>query len=154
MTLEHEELTEVVQADNFTSTEILEALTEIEKGIQHPTANNLTENGLELRELGFRDINDANIDEAAIMTEMMKTIQVQRTLEDYARHSKDKRSTYDYLDQHAEFLSKLSPGKTKADIVKKMTVEQAAAVMKITAKADIPEKLLKKHLTTLKHKYA
>jgi hypothetical protein len=137
----------------FTSEEIIEALIEIEDNVSMPTANMLTEKGVELRELGFRDISEAAIDEAAIMNELMKSVQVQRTLDDFSRQSRDKRSTIDYLEQHVDFLIRISPGKTKKEIIRNMTLEHAEAIMKVAAKADVPEKLLKKHLSTLKHKY-
>jgi len=135
--------------EEITVQDLLDA--DLEK--KSPSANMLTENGLELRELGFRDISEADQLQAEIISEAMKSIQVQRTLEDLKRGSSYKRSTYDYLEQHADFLVNISPGKTKKEIISHMTIEHAASIMKITAKADVPEKLLKKHLSHLKKKY-
>ena len=106
----------------------------------------------DLKAMGIRDINDVNIAEA--MGEAMKNIQIQRTLHDIERHSTDKRSPRDYLEHHVDFLVRVSPGKTKADIINKMTVEHAMDALKITAKMDIPEAVVKKHLKVLKKKYS
>jgi hypothetical protein len=114
---------------------------------------NAMENGDELRAMGFRDISKAGDYESQIRDEILNSVQIQRTLQDYQRNSSDKRSTRDYLKQHIDFLVNVSPGKTKKDIVSKMTIEHAAAIMKIAAKADVPEKLLKKHLKHLKKEY-
>lgn len=145
-----------METAEISKSEIIEALLEgeLENTSHTPTANSLTENGIELRELGFRDISEADEIQAEIIKNAMTNIQIQRTLEDLKRGTKDSRSTYDYLDQHVDFLVSISPGKTKKEIVERMTLDHAASVMKITAKADIPEKLLKKHLSHLKKKYA
>ena len=115
------------------------------------SANTLDETIEDLKAMGIRDINDVNIAEA--MGEAMKNIQIQRTLHDIERHSTDKRSPRDYLEHHIDFLVRVSPGKTKADIINKMTVEHAMDALKITAKMDIPEAVVKKHLKNLRKKY-
>lgn len=118
-----------------------------------PAVNSLDESAEELKAMGFRDISDADGVEKEIMDEAFKNVQIQRTLDDIKRGSVDKRGAKDYLEHHIEFLTKISTGKTKADIVKNMTVEHAQAALKISAKMEIDEPLLKKHLKNLKKKY-
>ncbi len=133
--------------DSLSKEEIIEAL----ETLPAESANTLDETIEDLKAMGIRDINDVNIAEA--MGEAMKNIQIQRTLHDIERHSIDKRSPRDYLEHHIDFLVRVSPGKTKADIINKMTVEHAMDALKITAKMDIPEAVVKKHLKVLKKKY-
>lgn len=134
--------------EDLTKEEITEALlTE-----HQPPVNNLKENAKELKAMGIRDINE--LDEQEAMNKALKNIQIQRTLHDIQRRSKDNRSPRDYLEQHIEFLVSISPKKKKKDIAKNMTLEHAAAVLKLTAKMDLPEKLLKKHLKNLKKKFS
>lgn len=133
--------------EDLTEDEIKEALMEP----LQPAVNTLEESSAELKAMGFRDISDA--DEAKILNEAMKNVQIQRTLSDIHRGTIDKKSPKDYLEHHVEFLSKISPGKTKSQIVEKITLEHAAAILKTTAKMEIPEPLLKKHLKWLKKKY-
>lgn len=134
--------------DSLSKEEIIEAL----ETMPAESANTLDETIEDLKAMGIRDINDVNIAEA--MGEAMKNIQIQRTLHDIERHSIDKRSPRDYLEHHIDFLVRVSPGKTKADIINKMTVEHAMDALKITAKMDIPEAVVKKHLKVLKKKYS
>ncbi len=134
--------------DSLSKEEIIEAL----ETLPAESANTLDETIEDLKAMGIRDINDVNIAEA--MGEAMKNIQIQRTLHDIERHSIDKRSPRDYLEHHIDFLVRVSPGKTKADIINKMTVEHAMDALKITAKMDIPEAVVKKHLKVLKKKYS
>ena len=134
--------------DSLSKEEIIEAL----ETLPAESANTLDETIEDLKAMGIRDINDVNIAEA--MGEAMKNIQIQRTLHDIERHSIDKRSPRDYLEHHIDFLVRVSPGKTKADIINKMTVEHAIDALKITAKMDIPEAVVKKHLKVLKKKYS
>ena len=133
--------------DSLSKEEIIEAL----ETLPAESANTLDETIEDLKAMGIRDINDVNIAEA--MGEAMKNIQIQRTLHDIERHSTDKRSPRDYLEHHVDFLVRVSPGKTKADIINKMTLEHAMDALKITAKMDIPEAVVKKHLKVLKKKY-
>ena len=133
--------------DSLSKEEIIEAL----ETLPAESANTLDETIEDLKAMGIRDINDVNIAEA--MGEAMKNIQIQRTLHDIERHSIDKRSPRDYLEHHIDFLVRVSPGKTKADIINKMTVEHAMDALKITAKMDIPEAVVKKHLKNLRKKY-
>lgn len=133
--------------------ELIESLTDVDAlAEQIIPANTLEESAEELKAMGFRDISDA--DEAAIMNEAMKNVQVQRTLSDLTRGTTDKKSARDYLEHHLDFLCRISPGKTKADIVKSLSYEHAAAILKTTAKMEIPEALLKKHLKNIKKKYS
>jgi hypothetical protein len=134
--------------EGLTSLEIAEALHEP----LQPAVNSIEESAKELKAMGFRDISEYDQDEA--MKEAMKNIQIQRTLSDIQRGTSDKRSAREYLEQHLDFLCRISPGKTKSDIISKMTVDHAAAVLKTTAKMEIPELVLKKHLKTLKKKYS
>ena len=134
--------------DSLSKEEIIEVL----ETLPAESANTLDETIEDLKAMGIRDINDVNI--AAAMGEAMKNIQIQRTLHDIERHSIDKRSPRDYLEHHIDFLVRVSPGKTKADIINKMTVEHAMDALKITAKMDIPEAVVKKHLKVLKKKYS
>jgi len=114
--------------------------------------NHLEESSEELKAMGIRDIKDAPT-EAAI-AEAMKNIQIQKTLSDITRGSKDKRSPKDYLEHHIKFLASISPGKTLAQIADGLTVEHAQAVLKTTAKIDeLPDDVIKKHLKTLRKKY-
>ncbi len=69
------------------------------------------------------------------------------------RGTTDRRSPREYLEQHLDFLVKISPGKTKKDVISKMTWEHARDVLKITAKMELPELVIKKHLRTLKKKF-
>lgn len=133
--------------DGLTSTDIVEALIEPPQ----PAANSLQESAEELKAMGFRDISEFNQQE--IMDEAMKNIQIQRTLSDIQRGTTDKKSARDYLEQHLDFLCRISPGKTKSMIAEKMTLEHAEAILKTTAKMEIPQPLLKKHLKALKKKH-
>ena len=134
--------------DGLTKADIAEALLEPPQ----PAANSIDESAAELRAMGFRDISE--YDQSEIMAEAMKNIQIQRSLDDYQRGSHDKRSARDYLESHLDFLCRISPGKTKAMIAEKMTLEHAAAILKTTAKMEIPMPLLKKHLKAVKKKYS
>ena len=134
--------------EDLTAVEIAEAAVEP----LQPSVNSLEESAEELKAMGFRDISDA--DKEQIMNEAMKNVQIQRSLSDLQRGSTDRRSARDYLENHLEFLCKLSPGKSKSDIAQKMTIEHAAAILKTTAKMEIPDPLLKKHLKMLKKKYS
>lgn len=135
--------------EDLTKEEITEALLTEEQ----PPVNSLKENAKELKAMGIRDISE--VDEKEAMQQAMKNIQIQRTLNDMKRKSVDNRSPRDYLEQHIEFLVKISPKKKrKKDIAQNMTMEHAAAVLKLSAKMDLPEKLLKKHLKNLKKKYS
>lgn len=133
--------------EELTKVEIADAVVEP----LQPAVNSLDESAEELKSMGFRDIDD--IDEKEAMQEAMKNVQIQRTLNDIKRNSSDKKSPKDYLEQHALFLSNISNGKTKKDIIQSMTLEHAAAALKTMAKMEIPEPLLKKHLKNLKKKY-
>jgi hypothetical protein len=136
--------------EELTPDEIVEAMVEP----LQPAVNTLEENSEELKAMGIRDINElTNIDEANAMKEAMKNIQIQKTLQDYHRGSTDKKSPRVYLEHHIDFLTKVSTGKTKADIVNGMTVEHAIAALKTTAKMELPEAVVKKHLKILKKKY-
>jgi hypothetical protein len=134
--------------ESLTSVEIADALIEQPQ----PSANNLEESSEELKAMGFREITD--VDQAKIMNEALKNVQIQRTLNDLQRGSHDKKSARDYLEHHIDFLCRISPGKTKVDIAKSLTYEHAVAILKTTAKMEIPEALLKKHLKTIKKKYS
>ncbi len=134
--------------EGLTATDIAEALIEP----LQPSVNSLEESAEELRAMGFRDITE--YDQQTIMDEAMKNIQIQRTLSDIQRGTTDKKSARDYLEQHLDFLCRISPGKTKADIAQKMTFEHAEAILKTTAKMEIPAPLLKKHLKALKKKHS
>jgi len=117
-----------------------------------PPANSLEESGDELRAMGFRDISEA--DDKQVMEEAMKNIQITKLLSDASRGTKDKKSIKDYLEQHIKFLESVSPGKSLTDIIEKITVEHAKAILKTTAKqSDVPDAVIKKHLKTLKKKY-
>ena len=136
-----------------TKKELIHTLTDV--GLDEspqPAVNNLLESAEELKAMGFRDIK--NVDEAAIINEAMKNIQIQRTLNDINRQSFDKRSAKDYLENHIEFLYRVSTNKSKKDIADKITLEHASAILKTTAKMEVPEQLLKKHLKNLKKKYS
>lgn len=110
------------------------------------------ESGEELKAMGFRDISE--FDEKAAMQEAMKNVQIQRMLKDLTRGTADKRSPREYLEAHLNFLTHISPGKTKKDIISKMTWDHARDMLKITAKMELPEAVIKKHLRILKKKYS
>lgn len=134
--------------EDLSKDEITEALLEEEQ----PPVHTLKESAKDLKAMGIRDISE--LDENEAMNQAMQNIQIQRTLNDMKRKSTDNRSPRDYLEQHLEFLVKVSKKKRKKDIAKNMTLEHARAVLKLTAKMDLPEKLLKKHLKNLKKKYS
>lgn len=116
-------------------------------------ANSVEESAEELKSLGIRDISEANMQ--SIMDEAMKNVQIQRTLEDISRGSSDKRSIKTYIEHHISFLERVSSGKTKKDIIEKLTVEHVQAILKTTAKKDnVPEAIIKKHLKTLRKKFS
>lgn len=134
--------------EDLTQAEIIEAMAE---PIQQQV-NTVDDSIAALKALGVRDISD--LDMKSTMNEAMKNIQLQQTLQDFHRQSKDKKSIRDYLEQHIKFLHGISPGKTMAFIVDNMTVEHAQAVLKTTAKmSDVDEAIIKKHLKILKKKY-
>lgn len=112
----------------------------------------LQENGAELRAMGFRDISDA--DESKIMDEALNNVQIQRVLSDSMRRTTDNKSPRDYLEDYLTFLHGISPGKTKAEIALKITIEHAASILKTTAKMELPPPLLKKHLKNFKKHYS
>lgn len=132
--------------EDFTQSEIIEALnTPIQPNVLSPDEID------ELKKSGVRDISE--IDMAQLMAEATKTVQVQRTLQDIQRASRDKKSPREYLEQHIEFLASIS-NKSKAQIVETMTVDHAIAALKTTAKMnDVPELVIKKHLKMLRKKY-
>ena len=136
--------------EDLTETEILEALVETPQ----PPVNTLEETAEELKAMGIRDISEADDLQREALKEAIKNIQFQRSLQDYERGSVDKKTPKDYLLQHVEFLVRISPGKTKEEIIQNMNVEHAQAALKITAKMDLPEPLVKKHLKWLKKKYS
>ena len=117
-----------------------------------PPANSLKESREELLAMGFPDIS--KYDEKEHMDKAMQNVQIQKTLQDLQRMSQDKRSPREYLEHHMEFLIRISPGRTKKDIIKSMTVAHATAALKTTAKITLPEAVIKKHLKTLKKKYS
>jgi len=117
-----------------------------------PAANSLQESAEELKAMGFRDISE--FDEKGFMAEAMKNIQIQKMLKDVGRGTSDRRSPREYLEQHIEFLTRISPGKTKKDIVSKLTLEHAREILKITAKMELPDAVIKKHLRTFNKKYS
>lgn len=134
--------------EDLTKEEIIEAISTTP---QEP-ANSLEESAEELKALGIRDINDVDVSKA--MGEAMKNVQIQKTLSDITRGSKDKKSPKDYLEHHIKFLAHISPGKDEKAIAESLTVEHAQAVLKTTAKMDdLPVEVIKKHLKTLKKKY-
>jgi hypothetical protein len=133
--------------EDLTAEEIGEALTTT---LQEP-ANSLEESAEELKAMGVRDIND--IDVSAAMAEAMKNVQIQKTLADITRGSEDKKSPKDYLEHHIKFLARISEGKDEKGIAESLTLEHAKAVLKTTAKMELPDEVIKKHLKTLKKKY-
>ncbi len=113
----------------------------------------LDETIADLKAMGIRDISSAN--DKAIMSEALKNVQIQRTLSDLSRGSKDTRSPRDYIEHHAKFLASVSTNKSIKQILDTLTVEHVNAALKITAKIDeLPEAVIKKHLRTLKKKYS
>lgn len=134
--------------DELTAAEVIEALN------SNPitSANSLEESVEELKAMGIRDINSVDVPKA--MSEALKNnVQVQKTLQDITRNSTDKRSIREYLEHHIEFLASIS-NKSKKDIVNLMTLDQAQAALKITAKMnDVPDEIIKKHLKTLRKKF-
>lgn len=135
------------QIDELSASELNEALL---TPLQEPV-NSLDESIEELKAMGIRDINDVNV--SAAIGEAMKNIQIQKTLSDITRGSRDKRSPKDYLENHIKFLEKVTEGKDFKHILNSMTIEHAKYVLKITAKMDLPDEVIKKHLKTLKKKY-
>ena len=135
--------------EDLTQAEIIEALnTSVQKPI-----NTLDETIDDLKAMGIRDISSAN--DKKIMSEALKNIQIQKTLNDISRGSKDNKSPREYIEHHANFLAQISNGKTVKQILDTMTVEHVNAALKITAKMDeLPEAVIKKHLRTLKKKYS
>lgn len=134
--------------EELTKEEILEAVTTKKQD----SINHLEESTEELRAMGIRDISE--VDVTNVMKEAMKNVQIQKTLSDITRKSKDKRSPKDYLEHHIKFLARISPGKDEKTIAEGLTVEHAQAVLKTTAKMDdLPVEVIKKHLKTLKKKY-
>lgn len=116
------------------------------------SANSLDESIDELKAMGIRDINTVDIPKA--MNEALKNnVQIQKTLQDINRQSKDKKSIRDYLEHHINFLASIS-NKSHRDIINGMSIEHAIDALKITAKMDnIPEEIVKKHLKTLRKKF-
>lgn len=135
--------------EELTPDEIKEALLTPKQ----PSVNNLVDNSDELRAMGIRDISLADDAEQEVMKNAMQNIQIQRSLSDLTRGSNDNRSPRDYLENHLGFLVKISPGKTKQDIVASMTLDHVISILKTSAKMDISEALAKKHLKNIKKKY-
>lgn len=132
---------------DMTQTDIMEALLTTPQ----PPANSLEESAEELRAMGFPDISQ--YDEKEHMEKAMQNVQIQKTLRDLTRGSTDKRSPRTYLEQHIDFLVGISPGKTKKDVVKGMSLDHAITILKVNAKMTLPDAVVKKHLKILKKKY-
>ena len=133
--------------EDLTAEEIGEALV---TPPQEPV-NTLEESVEELKAMGIRDINEINVQEA--IGEAMKNIQIQKTLSDITRGSKDKKSPKEYLEHHIKFLARISEGKDEKTIANSLTLEHAKAVLKTTAKMELDDSVIKKHLKTIKKKY-
>ena len=140
-------MSEEIKREDLTSADIVEAMME---PAQQP-ANSLEESATELKAMGIRDISDA--DEKGAMEEAMKNIQITKVLEDSRNARAPKKSIKEHLEHHAKFLLSVSPGKTLGFIVEHMTVEHAKAVLKTTAKTEVDDAVIKKHLKTLRKKY-
>ena len=136
-----------INVENITKTDIIEALS------QQPTQPilKLDETIEDLKKMGIRDINE--IDNKQIMDEILKNTQITKTLEDISRNSKDSKSIREYLEDHIKFLQSISPNKSFGDIIRKIDIEHAKAILKTTDKQDVADNIIKKHLKTLRKKY-
>jgi len=135
---------------DLTKEEIIEALT----SNPQPAVNEITESVDELKAMGIRDISEAGDIEKKIMNEALKNIQIQKTLNDIGRGSTDRRPLIEYLENHINFLVKISDGRSKKEVIAGLTFEHAKSILKISAKVtDVPDALIKKHLKQLKRKY-
>ena len=130
----------------------VEIIESINESLQQP-AMGIDETVEELKAMGIRDISEAQMGD--IMAEAMKNVQIQRTLADITRGSHDRKSAIDYLEHHIKFLVSLSPGKTERDIAKMIVgdLEHAKAILKTTAKMEVADDVLKKHLKTIRKKF-